>query len=176
APARPPTAPAGGSAAAPASVAAAAATCRRWTSPATAASSGGSVCAADPLTSPVPARGAGWFRIHHHTRAGRQRPVLGSGSRTTRSAGLDRRPPQQPGALTTRRAPMEGPEIHYAEAKIDNGRFGTRTIRFETGRLAKQAAGAVLATLDDDTTLLSTTTADKHPKDHFDFFPLTVDV
>jgi len=71
---------------------------------------------------------------------------------------------------------MEGPEIHYAEAKIDNGRFGTRTIRFETGRLAKQAAGAVLATLDDDTTLLSTTTAGKHPKDHFDFFPLTVDV
>ena len=71
---------------------------------------------------------------------------------------------------------MEGPEIQFAEATIDNGRFGTRTIRFETGRLAKQAAGSVLATLDDETTLLSTTTAGKHPKDHFDFFPLTVDV
>src|SRR5690606_24546228 len=71
---------------------------------------------------------------------------------------------------------MEGPEIQFAEATIDNGRFGTRTIRFETGRLAKQAAGSVLATIDDDTTLLSTTTAGKHPKDHFDFFPLTVDV
>ncbi|GHB38617.1 polyribonucleotide nucleotidyltransferase [Flexivirga endophytica] len=71
---------------------------------------------------------------------------------------------------------MEGPEITFAEAVIDNGKFGTRTVRFETGRLAKQAAGAVVAYLDDETTLLSTTAAGKHPKDHFDFFPLTVDV
>ncbi|MBW3086501.1 Polyribonucleotide nucleotidyltransferase [Austwickia sp. TVS 96-490-7B] len=71
---------------------------------------------------------------------------------------------------------MEGPEITYAEAVIDNGRFGTRKIRFETGRLAKQAAGSVTAYLDDETTLLSTTTAGKNPKDQFDFFPLTVDV
>ncbi|WP_277212747.1 polyribonucleotide nucleotidyltransferase [Isoptericola croceus] len=71
---------------------------------------------------------------------------------------------------------MEGPEITSAEAVIDNGRFGTRTIRFETGRLARQAAGSVAAYLDGDTMLLSTTTAGKHPKDHFDFFPLTVDV
>ncbi|WP_298891116.1 polyribonucleotide nucleotidyltransferase [uncultured Serinicoccus sp.] len=71
---------------------------------------------------------------------------------------------------------MEGPEITFAEAAIDNGSFGTRTVRFETGRLAKQAGGSVTAYLDDDTMLLSTTTAGKHPKDHFDFFPLTVDV
>ncbi|MGB7449898.1 MAG: polyribonucleotide nucleotidyltransferase [Ornithinimicrobium sp.] len=71
---------------------------------------------------------------------------------------------------------MEGPEITAAEAVIDNGSFGTRTVRFETGRLAAQAAGSVTAYLDDDTMLLSTTTAGKHPKDHFDFFPLTVDV
>ena len=71
---------------------------------------------------------------------------------------------------------MEGPEIQFAEAVIDNGRFGTRTVRFETGRLAKQASGAVVAYLDDDTCLLSTTTASKQPKEHFDFFPLTVDV
>jgi polyribonucleotide nucleotidyltransferase len=71
---------------------------------------------------------------------------------------------------------MEGPEITFAEAVIDNGRFGTRTVRFETGRLAKQAAGAVTAYLDDDTMLLSTTAAGKSPKDQFDFFPLTVDV
>ncbi|HEY0573237.1 MAG TPA: polyribonucleotide nucleotidyltransferase, partial [Pseudonocardia sp.] len=58
----------------------------------------------------------------------------------------------------------------------DNGSFGTRTIRFETGRLARQAAGSVVAYLDDDTMLLSATTASKHPKEHFDFFPLTVDV
>lgn len=71
---------------------------------------------------------------------------------------------------------MEGPEIQFAEAVIDNGSFGTRTVRFETGRLAKQANGAVMAYLDDDTCLLSTTTASKQPKEHFDFFPLTVDV
>jgi polyribonucleotide nucleotidyltransferase len=72
--------------------------------------------------------------------------------------------------------PMEGPEITFAEATIDNGSFGTRTVRFESGRLARQAGGAVTAYLDEDTMLLSTTTAGKHPKDHFDFFPLTVDV
>ncbi len=71
---------------------------------------------------------------------------------------------------------MEGPEITYAEAVIDNGRFGTRTVRFETGRLAKQAGGAVLAYLDDDTALLTTTAAGKHPKEQFDFFPLTDEV
>lgn len=71
---------------------------------------------------------------------------------------------------------MEGPEIQFAEAVIDNGRFGTRTVRFETGRLAKQAAGAAVAYLDGDTMLLSATTAGKHPREQFDFFPLTVDV
>ncbi|WP_286960943.1 polyribonucleotide nucleotidyltransferase [Arsenicicoccus sp. UBA7492] len=71
---------------------------------------------------------------------------------------------------------MEGPDITFTEATIDNGRFGTRTIRFETGRLAKQAGGSVTAYLDDETTLLSTTVAGKSPKDQFDFFPLTVDV
>lgn len=62
------------------------------------------------------------------------------------------------------------------ETVIDNGSFGTRTIRFETGRLARQAAGSVAAYLDGESMLLSATTAGKHPKDHFDFFPLTVDV
>ena len=71
---------------------------------------------------------------------------------------------------------MEGPDIISAEATIDNGRFGIRTVRFETGRLAKQAGGAVVAYLDDDTMLLATTTASGSPRDHFDFFPLTVDV
>ena len=71
---------------------------------------------------------------------------------------------------------MEGTQISTTEAVIDNGSFGTRTIRFETGRLARQAAGSVAVYLDDETMLLSATTAGKHPKDHFDFFPLTVDV
>ena len=71
---------------------------------------------------------------------------------------------------------MEGSDIIAAEAIIDNGRFGKRTVRFETGRLAKQAAGSALAYLDDSTTVLSATTVGKSPKDQFDFFPLTVDV
>src|SRR5207342_1820359 len=66
--------------------------------------------------------------------------------------------------------------VFESTAVIDNGSFGTRTIRFETGRLAQQAAGAVVAYLDDETMLLSATTASKHPKEQFDFFPLTVDV
>lgn len=70
---------------------------------------------------------------------------------------------------------MEG-SISTATAVIDNGSFGSRTIRFETGRLARQAAGSVCAYLDDETMLLSATTASKQPKDQFDFFPLTVDV
>ncbi|MEH3143693.1 MAG: polyribonucleotide nucleotidyltransferase [Mycobacterium kyogaense] len=66
--------------------------------------------------------------------------------------------------------------VFESTAVIDNGSFGTRTIRFETGRLAQQAAGAVVAYLDDETMLLSATTASKAPKEHFDFFPLTIDV
>ncbi|MDR7112622.1 polyribonucleotide nucleotidyltransferase [Microbacterium trichothecenolyticum] len=71
---------------------------------------------------------------------------------------------------------MEGPEITAAEAVLDNGRFGTRTVRFETGRLAQQAQGAVAAYLDEETMLLSATSAGKSPREGFDFFPLTVDV
>ncbi|WP_300401706.1 polyribonucleotide nucleotidyltransferase [uncultured Nocardioides sp.] len=68
------------------------------------------------------------------------------------------------------------PVISAVETVIDNGSFGTRTVKFETGLLARQAAGSVTAYLDDETMLLSATTAGKHPKDHFDFFPLTIDV
>ena len=66
--------------------------------------------------------------------------------------------------------------VFESSAVIDNGSFGTRTIRFETGRLAQQAAGSVVAYLDDETMLLSATTAGKNPKEQFDFFPLTIDV
>jgi len=79
-------------------------------------------------------------------------------------------------ALPAEGTSMSEPTLHTAETVIDNGRFGTRTIRFETGILAQQAAGSVSAFLDDDTMLLSATTAGKHPRDNFDFFPLTVDV
>ncbi|MGZ4580906.1 MAG: polyribonucleotide nucleotidyltransferase [Nocardioidaceae bacterium] len=70
----------------------------------------------------------------------------------------------------------EGPIVSAVETVIDNGKFGTRTVKFETGLLARQAAGSVTAYLDDETMLLSATTAGKHPKEQFDFFPLTIDV
>jgi polyribonucleotide nucleotidyltransferase len=63
----------------------------------------------------------------------------------------------------------------FSEAVIQNPGGATRTIRFETGRLAKQAAGSVTI-YQGDTLILSATTASKKPKEHFDFFPLTVDV
>jgi polyribonucleotide nucleotidyltransferase len=65
---------------------------------------------------------------------------------------------------------------YTAEAIIDNGPFGTHTLRFETGKLARLAAGSAVVYLDDETMVLSATTAGKHPKEGLDFFPLTVDV
>ena len=71
---------------------------------------------------------------------------------------------------------MEGSEIKATEAIIDNGKHGKRVIRFETGRLAQQAAGSAAVYIDEETMLFSATTASKQPKDQFDFFPLTIDV
>jgi polyribonucleotide nucleotidyltransferase len=65
---------------------------------------------------------------------------------------------------------------HTAEVVIDNGSFGSQKIRFETGRLARLAAGSAVVYLDDETMVLSATTASRHPKEGLDFFPLTVDV
>jgi len=66
--------------------------------------------------------------------------------------------------------------VKSAEAVIDNGEFGVRKIRFETGRLARQANGSALVILDDETVVLSATVASKQPREGLDFFPLTVDV
>ncbi|MHB1431289.1 MAG: polyribonucleotide nucleotidyltransferase [Streptosporangiaceae bacterium] len=69
---------------------------------------------------------------------------------------------------------MEG--VYTAEAIIDNGAYGVHKIKFETGRLAKQSGGSAVVLLDDETMVLSATTASKRPKENLDFFPLTVDV
>src|SRR4051794_19642948 len=63
-----------------------------------------------------------------------------------------------------------------ASATIQTGNAPARTVRFETGRLARQAGGSAVVYLDDDTMVLSATSASKNPKDQLDFFPLTVDV
>ncbi len=71
---------------------------------------------------------------------------------------------------------MEGPGIEFAEAVIDNGKYGKHIVRFEAGTLAQQADGSAAVYLDGDTMLLSATTAQKTPRDAIDFFPLTVDI
>jgi polyribonucleotide nucleotidyltransferase len=66
-------------------------------------------------------------------------------------------------------------DVQFSEAVLKSS-LGERIVRFETGRLAQQAAGSAVIYLDDDTMVLSATTASKNPKDNLDFFPLTVDV
>jgi polyribonucleotide nucleotidyltransferase len=73
------------------------------------------------------------------------------------------------------RNPIQGQD-KVSVATIDNKAFGTRQVRFETGRLAAQADGCVSAFLDDDTMVLSTTVISSQARESFDFFPLTVDV
>ncbi len=51
--------------------------------------------------------------------------------------------------------------------------IGGRTLRLETGKIAKQAGGAVLASYGDTTVLCTVVTSD--PRPGIDFFPLTVD-
>jgi polyribonucleotide nucleotidyltransferase len=52
--------------------------------------------------------------------------------------------------------------------------IGGKTLTLETGRLAKQAGGAVLISLE-DTVVLCTATAKDEPTEGQDFFPLSVD-
>ena len=51
--------------------------------------------------------------------------------------------------------------------------WGGRTLVLETGKVARQADGAVLATYG-ETTVLATVVSEKEPKPGLDFFPLTV--
>jgi polyribonucleotide nucleotidyltransferase len=71
---------------------------------------------------------------------------------------------------------VEGSDLQFIEAVIDNGDLGRHVVRFETGLLARQAAGSATVYLDDDTMVLSATTAQSKPREALDFFPLTVDV
>ena len=52
--------------------------------------------------------------------------------------------------------------------------YGSHTVTFETGEIARQAHGAVMVTMD-DTVVLATVVAAKNAKPGQDFFPLTVD-
>ena len=71
---------------------------------------------------------------------------------------------------------MEGPEIKFAEAVLDNGKFGTRTVRFETGRLASRRRAPSPPTSTRKPCCCRPPAPASTRKDNFDFFPLTVDV
>ena len=59
--------------------------------------------------------------------------------------------------------------------KIENEvlEWGGKTLTIETGRVARQAHGSIIATYG-GTSVLATVVADHHPKPGLDFFPLTV--
>ena len=59
-------------------------------------------------------------------------------------------------------------DIHVEEIE-----WGGHTLRLETGRIARQADGAVLASYG-ETTVLATVVAARTPREGIDFFPLTV--
>ncbi len=65
---------------------------------------------------------------------------------------------------------MERKNVYNFKEEID---WGGRPLILETGRIARQADGAVLATYG-DTIVLATVVADRSPKAGIDFFPLTV--
>jgi polyribonucleotide nucleotidyltransferase len=56
---------------------------------------------------------------------------------------------------------------------VEELEWGGKTLRLETGRMARQADGAVLATYG-ETTVLATVVSDSTPREGIDFFPLTV--
>ncbi len=59
------------------------------------------------------------------------------------------------------------------DINVEEIEWAGRTLRLETGRVARQADGAVLVTYG-ETTVLATVVADRAPKAGLDFFPLTV--
>src|SRR5664279_3924372 len=60
------------------------------------------------------------------------------------------------------------------EIKTVRGNIAGMPVTYETGRLAKQAGGAVLATMG-GTVVLAAVTVSNSAKEGLDFFPLTVD-
>jgi polyribonucleotide nucleotidyltransferase len=59
------------------------------------------------------------------------------------------------------------------DSYIKKVKLGSRELIFETGKVARQATGAVLVT-SGDTQVLATVVVGKPPGEHQDFFPLTV--
>ena len=95
-------------------------------------------------------------------------PVTWRGLRTRPETPFRPCPPPRKWALGTR---MKDTTCSISNARsID---WAGRKLTLETGRIARQADGAVLATYG-ETMVLATVVADKSPKPGLDFFPLTV--
>ncbi len=76
-------------------------------------------------------------------------------------------------AIRARRALHEERRMKMFNITKKSMEWGGRTLTLETGRIARQADGAVLATYG-DTTVLAAVVGAKQPDPRFDFFPLTV--
>ena len=61
--------------------------------------------------------------------------------------------------------------VQYSTVELD---WGGRPLKLETGKIARQADGAVMATYG-ETVVLATVVAAKTPREGVDFLPLTVD-
>src|SRR5687768_7273751 len=99
--------------------------------------------------------------------------VTGNWRRQQRSAPRSRSGPPTPALHEPAGGPpympdQTNPKLGTAAASLT---IGDAEIRFESGKLAAQAGGAVVASCG-DTVLLVTTTASSRPKEHLDFFPL----
>ena len=62
---------------------------------------------------------------------------------------------------------------YWFESTSVSTQIGGRTLSIETGRVAKQAAGAALVSYGDTVVLVAATSGT--PREGIDFFPLTVD-
>src|SRR5690606_38975156 len=136
-------------------------------------------CRPHPRAGPRPAKGSGieprfaepprtgsWGRIAGRLETARAPRCLARGS-SSRS----REAPAPPSGTAPPRFRIEGQDMfNHHKVEIE---WGGRPLILETGKIARQADGAVLATYG-ETVVLATVVSMKEPKPGLDFFPLTV--
>jgi polyribonucleotide nucleotidyltransferase len=80
---------------------------------------------------------------------------------------------QAPSSLDKHFAATQGKQVRTVQPNVVERQIGAQTLRIETGKLAKQAHGAVFVRLGDTTVL--TAVVEAPARAGVDFFPLTVD-
>jgi hypothetical protein len=71
-------------------------------------------------------------------------------------------------------SPRATKKVGHREPGNQKFQFGQSTVTLETGRIARQASGAVLVTVDDDVSVLVTVVGAKQADPGKGFFPLSV--